>query len=102
MNGYSRIVGSMLTKERAWVKHTTRQRRSTLHNVGAVIRGLGRSIVRAAVAAAVVAAGRALLGRLARDQGEPRSPRGSFDTWPAVPSAPGRREPNGSGVPAGS
>ena len=102
MNGYSRIVASMLTKGRAGVKHTTRQRRSSLHNVGAVIRGLGRSIVRAAVAAAVVAVGRAVLGRLAGKPGEPGSSRGSFDTWPAVPPAPGRQVPNGSSVPAGN
>jgi hypothetical protein len=70
--------------------------------VRAILRGIGRSIVMTAVAAVAVAAGRAVLGRLAGKPGVPSSPRGSFDTWPAVPPAPGRKAPNGSQVPADS
>jgi hypothetical protein len=70
--------------------------------VKAMLRGMVRSIVMTAVAAVVVAAGRAVLGRLNGKPGVPSSPRGSFDTWPAVPPAPGRQVPNGSQVPAGS
>jgi len=54
----------------------------------------------AVLAALAVAAGRAVLGRLAGEPGVPGPQRGSFDTWPVVPPAPGREAPNGSRVPA--
>ena len=66
------------------------------------MRGLGWSIVVAALAAAAVAVGRAALGRFAGETGESGMQRGSFDSWPVVPPAPGRLVPNGSRVPAGS
>jgi hypothetical protein len=66
------------------------------------MRGLGWTIVVAAAVAAVAAAGRAILGKFAAEPDTPAPLRGSFDTWPAVPLAPGRLAPNGSRVPAGS
>jgi hypothetical protein len=93
---------SMLTNGRARVKHTTGQRGSTLSIVSMILRKLVRSIVMAALASVAVAAGRALLGKLAGEPGVPSSQRGSFDTWPAVPPAPGRQVPNGSREPADS
>jgi len=54
------------------------------------------------VAAVVVAVARAVLGRVAGEPGVPAPSRGSFDTWPAVPTAANRPAPNGSHVPAGS
>ena len=66
------------------------------------MRGLGWSIVVAAVVAVVGVAARAALGRLAGEPGESKPLRGSFDSWPTVPLAPGRLVPNGSEVPTGS
>jgi hypothetical protein len=102
MKGYVHILDSMLTNAAARVKHTTGQPGSTLLTVKAMLRGLGRSIVLAALAAVVVAAGRAVLGKQARGPGAPSRQRGSFDSWPPVPPAPGREVPNGSRVPSGS
>jgi hypothetical protein len=66
------------------------------------MRGLGWSIVVAALAAVAVVAARAVLGRFAGGAEESATQRGSFDSWPVVPPAPGRLAPNGSRVPAGS
>ncbi|MGA2520496.1 MAG: hypothetical protein ABSG81_06720 [Acidimicrobiales bacterium] len=63
-----------------------------------VTRGIGRLVLRAGVAAVVVAVGRAALGRLTKAPGEGLRG-GSFDTWPPVPPAPGRQPPNGSALP---
>jgi hypothetical protein len=65
------------------------------------MRSLGWLIVVATLAAAAVAAGRMALARFAGEPGTPSAPRGSFDSWPVVPPAPGRLAPNGSQVPAG-
>gem|GEM_PF-5490002 len=61
-------------------------------------RGVRRFLVVTGVVVAAVAVGRAALGRLAGDPGTAR-PRGSFDTWPAVPTAPGRSTPTDTGDP---
>jgi len=66
------------------------------------MRGLGWSIVVIAVATALGVMVRAVLGKVAGEPGVPTPRRGSFDTWPAVPPAPGRPAPNGSHVPTGS
>jgi hypothetical protein len=66
------------------------------------MRGLGWAIVVAAVTAVVAVAARAALGRLGDDEGRTKPRRGSFDTWPTVPLAPGRLVPNGSQVPTRS
>ncbi len=52
------------------------------------------------VAVALVAAVRAVLGRLAGEPG--MQPGGSFDTWPAVPPAPRPGAADGVGVGDGS
>ena len=94
------MLDSMFTKGNARVKHTFVYG-STLTRVRGVMRSTGWVIVIAVSVAAVAAAGRAVLGRLAGEPGVPTPPRGSFDTWPAVPPAPGRQVPNGSRVLAG-
>jgi hypothetical protein len=66
------------------------------------MRILGWSVVVAALAAAAVAVGRMALARFAGEPGAPSPQRGSFDSWPVVPAAPGRLAPNGSQVSAGS
>ena len=62
------------------------------------MRGLGWSIVVIAMAAAIAVVVRAVLGKVAGEPGAPSPRRGSFDTWPTVPPAPNRVEPNGSHV----
>jgi hypothetical protein len=65
------------------------------------MRSLVWSIVVAVLAAAAIAVGRMALARFAGEPGAPSAPRGSFDSWPVVPPAPGRLAPNGSQVTAG-
>ena len=60
------------------------------------MRGLGRLVIVGAVVAVAVAVGRAGLGRTGGEPGVPSAGRGSFDSWPAVPPAPGRPLPNGA------
>jgi hypothetical protein len=62
-------------------------------------RGVRRFLVVTGMVVAAVAAGRVALGRLAGDPGTPRQ-RGSFDRWPAVPTAPGRSTPTDTDDPA--
>jgi hypothetical protein len=70
--------------------------------VRGAMRGLGWSIGAVAVVAVTAVAVRAARGRLAREPGGSKPQRGSFDSWPSVPLAPGRLVPNGSRVPTGS
>jgi len=80
--------------------HRSSEGRSTLPRMRGIARRLGRLLIVAGVLAAAVAAGRAALARVAGEPGEPNR-RGSFDTWPAVPLAPGRQPTEGSGLPTG-
>ena len=66
------------------------------------MRGLGWSIVALAAVVVVGVAARAALGRLAGEPRASKTQRGSFDSWPTVPLAPGRLAPNGSRVSTGS
>ena len=56
-------------------------------------------VLLASLGAAAAAVARAALGRMAGQPGVAAPSPGSFDTWPAVPVAPGRQIPNGSRVP---
>ena len=75
-------------------------RRSTLGAMRFLVRALRRMVVTTVVAAVVVAVTRAVMGRVAGDPGAPAPARGSFDTWPTVPTAAHRPAPNGSHVTA--
>lgn len=82
--------------------HEPRLRRSTLDAMRAVLRGLGWSIVVAALAAAGAAVGSAALRMRSAQPGTTSPGRGSFDAWPTVPPAPGRLVANGSQVHTGT
>jgi len=71
---------------------------STIVEVSKAVHRLGRTLLVLAAVAVLVALGRAALGRLAGDPGT-SSVRGSFDAWPAVTPAPGRRAEDSGGVP---
>ncbi|MGD0378872.1 MAG: hypothetical protein ABSC30_02695 [Acidimicrobiales bacterium] len=68
----------------------------------AVIRGLGWSIVVAALAAAGAAVRSAALRKRSAQPGTTSPRHGSFDAWPTVPPAPGRLVANGSQVHTGT
>jgi len=89
---------SIVANRRPPVKDTPASRPtgpSTLGAVGTNLRRLRRTVLAVAVTATVVAVGRAALGRLAGDPGTSGG-RGSFDAWPAVTPAPGRRAEDGT------